>query len=146
MMMAATENEGTVLPHLDARFYPNLDSLMKALQDEGTPTGERSTLKYKLIEKLCVHCAKVITQCKSGNFPNMPTTLTHAKKAMHDCILRIRKKSSTSKVLEGLRKYGSSDNMIYILMNEDQNGGWNLVLHALMNYWAQSHLCTHWRL
>jgi hypothetical protein len=30
MMMAATENEGTVLPQLDARFYPDLDSLMKA--------------------------------------------------------------------------------------------------------------------
>lgn len=123
-----------VSPHLDERFYPDLDTLMTALQDEGTPSGERGLLKYKEIEKFCT---KMVTKCKNGSFPDVPKTLAKAKKSMHDIIIRMRKKTSTVEVVESLRKYAKGGEMMYVLANELPNAGWNIILHALMTHWAQ---------
>ena len=123
-------------PSGDKKLHPKLDELMSSIQDEGVPDKkkEAKTLKYNKIHKFA---GSLYKKWKAHGFPNLPTNQTRGKDAIVKILIRNRKHVDCTEVSESLRQYGKNGK-VYIIQNDDETGGFHVIIAALANFWLQT--------
>jgi hypothetical protein len=121
----------------EAKYHLDIDIFMRALQDTGTQqaNSQAKLIKYTKIDGLS---KKLIKHWRLEGFPNMPSNSTRGAAAIATLLIRLRKHVDTTQVDVALHKY-AKDEKVFIIVNDKDTAGFNLIVTTMRNYWASSH-------
>jgi hypothetical protein len=118
-------------------LYPPLSELMIALQDEGKKKFNKKgdqlqLLDYNALRKFSKNIHNLLAQRKTNG---LESNITRGTDKIISIINTLRKKTDTSSLHVSLRKYcKSKDNMMLVVENNEDHGGYPLILNQISEY------------
>ena len=123
----------------DRRFYPELGAFMTALQDEGKEDSkfDDGRITYPKIKAVC---GKVYDQMKKHSFPNLVANRSRAAHSFMIIVCAARKHVDLCIVAPEFHKYSTNGEKVYIVANNVESFGWDLILRDIIRDFAANAL------
>lgn len=120
----------------DKTYYPDFKEFMTALQDPGKPDKKNDGLMdYPKVKKMC---GKLVDLLQKSDFCEIPKK-SNKHRNVHECVKRIicqRKHVDLIDVHEKFRPYAGKNDKVYILRNDTEYWGFDLVLQDIVTHFA----------
>jgi hypothetical protein len=124
-------------PEDDPEMYPTFDELLTALQDVGTRVTKGKSageMRYNDLTKAASITQK--TLLAKYKHVGVPKNATECKRQIASHCIRIRKQVDMVSLPAAFHKYANSEGRVFIINTDVNNGGYRIVLSALLSFWG----------
>jgi hypothetical protein len=143
-MSLSTTVNGTVSCALqdDNELYPSFDTFMTAIQDAGkekkAKNKETGVVVFPKIKKICLDIYRKIYARHRDRLSSLDKNDTRGAQKLEKVILLKRKKRDITEIDAAFAMYRDAEGSVYIISNDPNKFGLNLVLEAFENHIGQA--------
>jgi hypothetical protein len=143
-MSLSTTVNGTVSCALqdDNELYPSFDTFMTAIQDAGkekkAKNKETGVVVIPKIKKICQYIYRKIYARHRDRLSSLDKNDTRGAQKLEKVILLKRKKRDITEIDAAFATYRDAEGSVYIISNDPNKFGLNLVLEAFENHIGQA--------
>jgi hypothetical protein len=121
----------------DPELYPTFHELLDALQDRGTQVTKGKSageMRYNDLTRAVSNTQKtLLSKYKHFGIPKNPT---ECKRQIASHCIRIRKEQDVVNLPGQFHKYANTEGRVFIISTDVNNGGYRIVLAALLAFWG----------